>query len=569
MRKLLILIVIGLLIIPLYPVVEGAQERAEWTIMIYMGGGSDYEMSQQVEEDLAQIEASSPGAKVEVIVLSDQFQEGDSKLWYHCVEGLREEPLSLVNQSWIDEVNMAHSQTLREFVRWSKENHPAERYMLYLWGHGDGWKGMPLEDGEALHLYDIEKALRGFRFDVLGFDTCAMGTFEVYYQLKDNAEMIIASPLDIPMQGLPYDVILDRIGNDPEKPALELSRIIVDEFVSWSLENTSVRTGLAAVKTSELPIAEFENYTSRLISSLPYFYGGLERAWNSTEAGTKDDGNLFQFSLNVGMEVNCGRLKLEGINLREAINRSIAFQGGNQDERVDMSVYFPTEYSSLYNTISFSDIGWASWLDDFRKPPSPGEVNMSFHVDQQHNIVSVEFCHDMNNASVEVDVHTYYDNVLGYTFNESSVNFVFKVTPGEYSIEAYLFNQGNLYHHFSESVVYEKYVVMKGFVDHDGGIEASIRNTRTDAWINRSLEKGNYSIDIPLPEFCEPGDVLEITYISDQKSDTYVVEVPDEGEFTVNFSQEDDVIFPWITAISVIAIVMVVGLYIKTRFELR
>jgi hypothetical protein len=40
----------------------------------------------------------------------------------------------------LGEANMGDGNVLGEFVRWSMFNYPAERYMLVLWDHGDGWR---------------------------------------------------------------------------------------------------------------------------------------------------------------------------------------------------------------------------------------------------------------------------------------------------------------------------------------------------------------------------------------------------------------------------------------------
>lgn len=51
----------------------------------------------------------------------------------------------------------------------------------------------------------------GRKFDFLLFDACLMGAAEVCYDFKDAANYIIASVLEIPADGFPYDLMLNNL----------------------------------------------------------------------------------------------------------------------------------------------------------------------------------------------------------------------------------------------------------------------------------------------------------------------------------------------------------------------
>ncbi len=566
MRKLLVVSIALLLLVPLYPLTVGEESQTRWTIMIYMGGGVDMGISEQVENDLAEIEEGVPGDQVEVIVLADQFEDGDSRLLYHTSEGLVEIPLSSVNQTWDDEVDMSDPQSLRDFVMWSKGNHPAERYMLYLWGHGDGWRGMPVEDGGDLFLTEMEEALNGIKVDVLGFDSCSMGTFELYYQLRKKADIILASPLDIPMQGLPYDIILDRMGEKPDMGTEEVAEMIVEEFVVWSFENTDIDTGLMAVATDRLPVDEFVDYTEHLSFSLPYYHGRIWDAWNETEPGCNEERDIYEFSINVDSFVDCGRFKNKGIELREAIDGSILFQNTTQRERLAMSVYFPRASPFHYDTLSFVETGWSSWLAKFSGPRPDISDPPYFDVELDGKDLSFSFQHNLTEGSVELDIWDKDGYMYRETFYESSHEFTTELTPGLYHVDAYLRDHEGLHHHTHEEVLYEEEITMVGTVEPDE-VKVHILNTARDIWMNRTLKHGNYSISLLWPSFCEPGDMLEITYVHGKYEETFQRDVPYEGDLTVDFASiETEDQFPWITVVIFLSGVALVAVYLKRRF---
>ncbi|MDO5105502.1 clostripain-related cysteine peptidase [Capnocytophaga sp.] len=102
---------------------------------------------------------------------------------------------------------------------------------LVLWSHGSAWllhsslltsnratavKSFGLDqtnmDGGSFHSeMDIRKlasSLKGCHFDFLLFDACFMASIEVFYELKNNFDYIIASPTEVLASGFPYKEIL-------------------------------------------------------------------------------------------------------------------------------------------------------------------------------------------------------------------------------------------------------------------------------------------------------------------------------------------------------------------------
>ena len=138
------------------------------------------------------------------------------------VEGNR---LNLVNND-IGLKYLSQPDTLLEFLNWSKDNYPADKYGLILWDHGGGAvsgfgfdENEPNED-ESLTIDEIKNALDKFepKLDFVGFDACLMGGFEIAYALKNDANYLIASEELEPGSGWEYKKLLNQLSKNSSLP---------------------------------------------------------------------------------------------------------------------------------------------------------------------------------------------------------------------------------------------------------------------------------------------------------------------------------------------------------------
>jgi len=119
------------------------------------------------------------------------------------------------NPENLGKADMGNPETVRDFVEWGMKNFPAEKYMVVLWNHGAGFKGV-LTDEEAHSICDnrelaaaLERAQvnAGAKIDLLNFNACLMGQGEVAFEYRNAARYIVGSEeveagLRIPIPGL-------------------------------------------------------------------------------------------------------------------------------------------------------------------------------------------------------------------------------------------------------------------------------------------------------------------------------------------------------------------------------
>ena len=136
------------------------------------------------------------------------------------------------------EEDMGDISTLAHFIYWARETHPyCSKQILILWDHGAGYSSeysysassessrnvcsddetvveKNLEDesfGTTLYIDEIHELLETIysednKLEMIGFDACYMGQYEVAYEFKDVAKYMAASPVT-EYGGWTYDYI--------------------------------------------------------------------------------------------------------------------------------------------------------------------------------------------------------------------------------------------------------------------------------------------------------------------------------------------------------------------------
>jgi hypothetical protein len=118
--------------------------------------------------------------------------------------------------------NSATGEVLQSVINDAITLYPAETYGLILWSHGTGWlpegvyevlkqsvisRSFGKDGSSEMSIIELAKSLP-VKFEYIIFDACLMGGIEVFYQLKDKADAIIASPTETLVAGFPYDKII-------------------------------------------------------------------------------------------------------------------------------------------------------------------------------------------------------------------------------------------------------------------------------------------------------------------------------------------------------------------------
>jgi hypothetical protein len=247
---------------------------AEWTILVYMAAENN-NLRQWAFADLRAMEAVGSGRDVNIVVQLDRGGTRDASLIHVQRDKRNEDPLG--------RVNMGNPERLSEFLTRALERFPARRYALILWGHTYRF-GFGLDSGRDLTLDVVRDVLLKFKkhnhgrpLDLLGFNSCHMGTAETLHQLRGVALYLAASQIGIPVTSWPYTEILEQVTSAAAGAARlgprELGEIIVREFAEHYRETfpaSSVTLTLYDLRCTDDLVRLSTAFARDLLSSVPH-----------------------------------------------------------------------------------------------------------------------------------------------------------------------------------------------------------------------------------------------------------------------------------------------------------
>lgn len=220
----------------------------EWTVMVFINGKNDLEIAGLYNVNM--MEKIGSGKDLNIVVEQGRMagQNGDTDLDGNWTGSRRmlirkdkdENKTSSTVLMETRDVDMGDYKRVVDFMKWSKENFPAKRYMLIIWNHGTGWmdprveqKGISFDDetGNYIRTPQIGQILKeAYKVDILAFDACLMQMAEVAYEVKDYAEVIVGAEETVPGLGYPYDLFLGAMAKKPAMSNEETGAIMVEAF---------------------------------------------------------------------------------------------------------------------------------------------------------------------------------------------------------------------------------------------------------------------------------------------------------------------------------------------------
>lgn len=264
----------------------------EWTIIVY-ADADDEILEGDVWFDVNEMELVGSNSQMNIVVQLDRAQgafDGDGN-WTDTRRYLvtQDSDVNTITSPVVEDIgeaDMGNPQTLVDFVTWSIQKYPAKKYMLIMSDHGAGWANgfSDLSSGNTLSLPEItnsiaqvQQAMGGQKFEVLGFDACLMGMIEVYGSLYPYTNYMVASEEVIPATGWSYTAWLQRLAQNPAVSGREAAQYIISSYILEDTALTMTRsadeiaqieadTTLSAIDSARIP--ELINAFNQFIATL-------------------------------------------------------------------------------------------------------------------------------------------------------------------------------------------------------------------------------------------------------------------------------------------------------------
>lgn len=353
------------------------QQTADWTFFVYMA--ADNNLAEYAVSDVKEMLKVESSDMVNIVVLCDLDKNYDTYFVKIEKQHLDFVPLSNINPSWGNELDMSSPETLIASSQYVIDRYPALNYCLVLWDHGGGWKGEStninkdlLQDkGQMMRMDELGEALwavsdyKGGKIDIVAFDACLMGMVEVAYEIREYADIMVSSPELVDVRGFPYDTILsDLTANSKIDPAA-LSGIMVNKYAQDMYYGGNWKWALSAIDLNGL--TDLSSDISRLASSInsnwPVIFSARERCefysypWFSTQI------DLYDF---------CARLNMpEAYQVINTLNQIVIEEahGEGLPNAHGLAIYFPKyfgAYDSEYHNSQLHQISFpidTTWVD--------------------------------------------------------------------------------------------------------------------------------------------------------------------------------------------------------------
>ena len=272
-----------------------------WLVSWYICG-SDLESEYgAASADLEELMETDLPPNVRVLILAGGAREWQNdtftkprNLYLYDADGLHE-------LESLPDADMGHAETLTEFLRYGKENHPADHRVFVFWDHGGGSAAGVCADERTenmLRLNDLRKAFSAVYgehpteppYELIGFDACLMASYETAATLEGFARYMVASEEMEPGNGWNYDAWIGALGSNPAMGGARLGEAICDSYLAGCREaDTEEAATLSVVDLARLPElrSAYEAYSrdvlARAANLSPAFFAALDRAAQRAE----------------------------------------------------------------------------------------------------------------------------------------------------------------------------------------------------------------------------------------------------------------------------------------------
>lgn len=342
---------------------------SSYTYLVYMNG-SDLESYQDPNTGLYSgaatldlLEMIEVGSNENLNII---IETGGTLEWANDVIDPSQNQRWLVTEGDIDHLvdlgmrNMGDPATLTDFIVWSVENFPADKYVLNFWNHGSGpiigYGADEYFNYDSLSLPEIQTALynaykeTGIIFEVIGFDTCLMATIETAHILQPYARYLVASEELEPGHGWDYTPIFAAITENPGIRGDQLGKVIADGFLEHSIENDTddyITLSVIDLRKINPVIDSLEDFILAATPDISHSYGfnTLSKGRSKTESyggwdgesGYSDIIDLSHFASNLSNEY------YEAYTLVAAIDDAVVYKvnGAARQYGQGLSIYFP------------------------------------------------------------------------------------------------------------------------------------------------------------------------------------------------------------------------------------
>ncbi len=351
---------------------------------------ADNNLNSSAEDNLESLRKGSLYSDIDIIVQLDRWEFVDTPetIRYYIKKG------DIREIKRLGETNTGNPIILKNFIEESVKAYPSEKLIVIIWSHGTGVDDLNIYSQNREHYFihkeniekiaisfdesardfldniELQKALDvNLPIDIIGFDACLMGMFEIAYQLRNRADYMVASQFVEPISGWDYSHILEDLDINRESAiiAKELVKFYGDYYRDKPFDTTQSAYNLKVIDE----VAEsLDLFAKTLLEKLNNRKDLKYSLLNSQLFNRGDYIDLIDFIKKVQFRVQIEPLKLYSKRLLEKLEKFI-IANYNMGYRVrdanGVSLYFPLkepfkETFEMYEKLDFSK-NYPNWIN--------------------------------------------------------------------------------------------------------------------------------------------------------------------------------------------------------------
>lgn len=241
----------------------------QWTIIYYLAADNEQEF--YADNSIAQLLAGT--AKVpnhpQILVFIDRLSAPGTEV-FEIVGGER------VPLASYEEQNSADASVLQDFTTYALGLAEYENIAFVMKSEGLSWRGIGrdnthdeevsdqlMTNGDLAESLVAAQSLAGKHVDLLVLEGAIMAFMEVVYECRDAAPILVASQSKIQPDGLPWEMVIEDLGDTPTMSSQELGIAITDNHIEYYSDKGN--NGIPSADTST-------NFAALTVFDLSHIY---------------------------------------------------------------------------------------------------------------------------------------------------------------------------------------------------------------------------------------------------------------------------------------------------------
>ena len=378
---------------------EPNAEAGTWAIYWYLCGSDLESNGGFATSDLMEMMEVALPENVRVVI-----QTGGAKTWQNNVVDADilqryvydSEGLTLVDE--LPPASMGDAATLTDFLRYCKQNYPAEKTAVLFWNHGGGSvSGAAFDERYSYDSLTLDEMQTAFGrvweadennppLELVGFDTCLMATVDVAYTFCDLSRYLVASEETEPGNGWYYTDWVGALAEQPSMDGAALRRAICDAYYTGcELAGTEDSVTLSLTDLSQIGplLTAYESYGAEALSAAcqdPSFFTRFARVADRSEnygGNTREEGYANMVDLG-HMARQSGDILPSAQAVLDALDSCVLYQvkGPYRSEATGLSCYYSYN-GDADEAASYAGLGAGTAFKYFYLYELTGELDQS------------------------------------------------------------------------------------------------------------------------------------------------------------------------------------------------